>query len=170
MTGAIESAILLIVAVICAAILAMAVYPAIFTMAGTFSSASHAADQNIRTDFKIVLATSDATGVHAWMKNVGTTQIPLVRITNQSNVACGDETTKLPPIQPVTYGGSSGWTAALIDPNNNGYWMPGQTLEVDIPALSCVATAPEYTDEMYFQFILPNGYSQSVTFSGMTTS
>ena len=60
MTGAIESAILLIVAVICAAILAMAVYPAIFTMAGTFSSASHTADQNIRTDFKIVLATSDA--------------------------------------------------------------------------------------------------------------
>ncbi len=25
------------------------------------------------------------------MKNVGTTQISLVRITNQSNVACGDE-------------------------------------------------------------------------------
>ncbi len=63
MTGAIESAILLIVAVICAAILAMAVYPAIFTMAGTFSSASHTADQNIRTDFKIVLATSDTTPV-----------------------------------------------------------------------------------------------------------
>ena len=102
MTGAIESAILLIVAVICAAILAMAVYPAIFTMAGTFSSASHTADQNIRTDFKIVLATSDTTGIHAWMKNTGTTQIPLATITNQSNVACGDETTKLPPIQPIS--------------------------------------------------------------------
>ena len=170
MTGAIESAILLIVAVICAAILAMAVYPAIFTMAGTFSSASHTADQNIRTDFKIVLATSDTTGVHAWMKNIGTTQIPLARITNQSNVACGDETTRLPPIQPVTYGGSSGWTAALIDPNNNGYWMPGQTLEVDVPSSSCVSPSAPSTDEIYFQFILPNGYSQSVTFSGRTTS
>lgn len=167
MTGAIESAILLIVAVICAAILAMAVYPAIFTMAGTFSSASHTADQNIRTDFKIVLATSDTTtGVHAWMKNVGTTQISLVGITNQSNVACGDESPGGSPIQPIPYGGLSGWTAALIDPNNNGYWMPGQTLEVDVP--SCRPSAS--TDQMYFQFILPNGYSQSVTFSGMTTS
>ena len=100
------------------------------------------------------------------MKNTGTTQIPLARITNQSNVACGDETTRLSPIQPVTYGGLSGWTAALIDPNNNGYWMPGQTLEVDVP--SCRPSAS--TDEIYFQFILPNGYSQSVTFSGMTTS
>ena len=26
------------------------------------------------------------------------------------------------------------------------------------------------TDEIYFQFVLPNGYSQSVTFSGRTTS
>ena len=54
----IASAILLITAVICAAILVVAIYPAVFTMVGTFGSASHAADQNIRTDFKIVLATN----------------------------------------------------------------------------------------------------------------
>ena len=46
--------------------------------------------------------------------------------------------------------------------------MPGQTLEVDVP--SCRVRPSASTDEMYFQFILPNGYSQSVTFSGMTTS
>jgi flagellar protein FlaG len=166
MTGAIESAILLIVAVICAAILAMAVYPAIFTMAGTFSSASHTADQNIRTDFKIVLATSNQTGIHVWMKNVGTTQISMTAIANQADVACGDET---PPGSPIQTFSSSSWTASLADSSNSGYWGPGQMLEVDVP--SCISSSSSgYTDEMYFQFILPNGVSQSVTFSGRTTS
>ncbi len=50
------TAIFLITAVIAAGVLISAIFPVVYQMAGTFSSAGHASDQQIRTDFKVVLA------------------------------------------------------------------------------------------------------------------
>jgi len=100
----IASALLLITAVICAAILIIAIYPTIFTMAGTFASASHAADQNIRTDFTIVLATNTTNSVTVYMKNVGSVKIPVADI-QRSSVFCGDED-NIQQISPTQWTGS----------------------------------------------------------------
>jgi|GEM_PF-223150 hypothetical protein len=169
----IANALFLITAVICAGVLIMAIYPSIYMMAGTFSSSSHTADQNIRTDFKIVLATySSTTGnVTVYMKNVGTAQIPL----NGSYVICADSG-KLGGV-PLYYVLSSGqwttgeWTAILCPassnsqcsplPNNPNWpnWDPGETLMVT--ALSSSVTG---TDNIYFQFVLPTGIHRELTF------
>jgi flagellar protein FlaG len=173
----ISSALLIIAAVICAGVLIIAIYPAIFTMAGTFGSATHAADQNIRTDFTIVLATNttinpgsnpSTDAVTVYMKNVGTARIAQADIMNRADVFCGD----IDLIEPLGYTSSNPpstvgeWTAYIdndqITSTSTGYWNPGDTLEV-------YALIPT-PNEVYFQFVLPNGVSQSVTFSGRTTS
>jgi flagellar protein FlaG len=55
----ITTAMFLIAAVIAAAILLNAVFPVIYTMAGTFSQSSREADSRIRTDFKIINTYAD---------------------------------------------------------------------------------------------------------------
>jgi flagellar protein FlaG len=169
----ISNALFLIAAVICAAVLIVAIFPAIYTMTGTFGSASHAADQNIRTDFKIVTVTNNGQIVLAWMKNVGTAQISFADIT-RSDAFCGDvgnfarlTYTANNPNNPYTATinpPSNGyWSAILSDLNNNNYWDPGETLEV-IGQTS--ATQPiSGTTDVYFQFVLPNGISRSTQFA-----
>ena len=48
------SAMMLITAVVASAILITAVFPIVWNMVSTFSSASHETDARMRTDFKIV--------------------------------------------------------------------------------------------------------------------
>jgi flagellar protein FlaG len=177
----ISSALLIIAAVICAGVLIIAIYPAIFTMAGTFGSATHAADQNIRTDFTIVLATNTTVIpgagsdpgtdiVTVYMKNVGTARIAQADIINRADVFCGDIDLirplgyNSPPLPRPSTPSPEVWTAYIGNAalTSTGYWNPGDTLEVD-------AMIPT-PNEAYFQFVLPNGVSQSVTFSGRTTS
>jgi flagellar protein FlaG len=161
----ITTALFLITAVIAASVLIAAIFPVIFQMAGTFSSASHTADQNIRTDFKIISSNADTTSpppvVYIWMKNVGTAQIPLTDI-ERSDVFCGD----VGSFDRLTFNGlgttSPGdgkWTVQLTDLNNNNYWDPGETLEV-------VAQTSRITgnNNVYFQFVLPNGIWRSTQF------
>jgi hypothetical protein len=163
---AISNALFLIAAVICAAVLIVAIFPAIFTMAGTFGSASHAADLNIRTDFKIVLATNTGTTVSVWMKNIGSAQIPLADIEQRSDVFLGPEGSG---VQRFSYGGQSytlgQWTDDTSGLSGNGYWNPGETLGVNIALPSSMTNMDPSTTEMYFQFVLPNGVSRSVTFT-----
>ncbi|MEI7649431.1 MAG: hypothetical protein WCJ47_06980, partial [Methanomicrobiales archaeon] len=50
----ITTAIFLITAVVATAVLVNAIYPVIYTTAGTFQASTHEADTRLRTDFKIV--------------------------------------------------------------------------------------------------------------------
>jgi flagellar protein FlaG len=168
----ISNALFLIAAVICAAVLIVAIFPAIYTMTGTFGSASHAADQNIRTDFKIVTVTNNGQTVLVWMKNVGTAQIPLADI-SRSDVFWGevegnfDRLTYIPnPNNQYNSGNpppSGDWTATLNDINGNNYWDSGETLGV----IGTTSTNHQITGttDLYFQFVLPNGISRSTQFA-----
>jgi flagellar protein FlaG len=160
----ISNALFLIAAVICAAVLIVAIFPAIYTMTGTFGSASHAADQNIRTDFTIVFTGYNSVSgvVTVYMKNVGTAQISSANI-ESSDVVCGGS---------ADFGriSSSYWTPELCPAQSdctplvgNSYWNPGETLGITIqlPQQNLPSSA---NDNIYFQFILPNGVSRSLTF------
>ncbi|MGD0535549.1 MAG: flagellin [Methanoregula sp.] len=158
----IASAILLITAVICAAVLIVAIYPAVFTMVGTFGSASHTADQNIRTDFSIILATYNSdNSVTVYLKNIGSAKLPLASINSQADVFCGPAN----GFTRLTNPPHGEWT---LNPagSDTVYWIPGETLEVDITPHSCVY---DPTQPIYFEFVLPNSGSRSVTFSPVET-
>ncbi|MFA4859996.1 flagellin [Methanoregula sp.] len=158
----ITTALFLITAVIAAGVLINAIYPVVFNMAGTFSSATHESDQRLRTDFKIVLATNDKVeteGVilgHVWMKNVGSAKISMDEI-ERSDVFCG----AVGNFQRLDYGIT--WVATIKESASqvNNFWDPGETLEITFPA----SILPATPNMAYFQFVLPNGIWRSTEFT-----
>jgi flagellar protein FlaG len=165
------TAMFLITAVIAAGVLINAVFPVVYNMAGTFSSATHESDDRLRTDFKIItyLAHDDAVPyVEVWMKNIGSSRISVTDITSRADVFCG----KTGAFERLTYSVNGGddhsWTEVFNqnpdknDINGNNYWDPGETLLVKAYS-SKIST--DSTDSNYFQFILPNGVSRSTEFT-----
>ena len=160
------TAMFLITAVIAAGVLINAVFPVVYTMAGTFQSATHESDQRLRTDFKIVTTfgkSPPTSTVQVWMKNVGSQSIPLAEI-QKSDVFCG-EVGNFGRLAYVSTNPASGqWTEVIRDApplNNNGYWDPGETLEV----YAKPSTMPASGNMVYFQFVLPNGIWRSDEFT-----
>jgi flagellar protein FlaG len=149
----ITTAIFLITAVVATAVLVNAIYPVIYSTAGTFQTSTHDADTRLRTDFKIVANfASPTTGTaDIYMKNIGSQRISSTEIAN-ANVFCGNTVGKL-----LTYGVS--WTAVIV-PADDTYWDTGETLHI-------TATTPpiEGGKTVYFQFVLPNGIWRSQEFN-----
>jgi len=178
------SALLLVTGVVTAAILIVAVLPVIWSMVGTFSSASAATDKSMRTDFKIVTTYAKYTpgasppfpGVvtTVWMKNVGTNPIGYPEI-NLADVyfgksdSFGRATLKYPNYTVVDRPTNTAiqWNFSIRDPpgsTNNGIWEPGETLEVNafFPYATSLIGQP-----MYFQFTLPNSVSRSIVYTAV---
>jgi flagellar protein FlaG len=163
----ITTALFLITAVVAAGVLINAVYPVIYTMAGTFSSSTHESDVRIRTDFKIIATYGSESSQTAqiWMKNTGTERISLEAI-KTADVFCGGEGN----FDHLTYSESFGekkWQVDFdpvvkdYDLNGNGYWDPGETLKI----IAETSTLPASGGKVYFQFTLSNGIWRSVEFT-----
>jgi flagellar protein FlaG len=156
------TALFLITAVIAAGVLISAIFPVVYQMAGTFSSAGHASDQRLRTDFKIVLAVAnDSQYARVWMKNTGSEQIPFADI-ERSDVICGNtgnfNRMSLSPSSTLQNGQ---WLYILSDLNNNNYWDPGETVEINaLTDKLDISGSPNY-----FQFTLPDGIWRSDQFT-----
>jgi archaeal flagellar protein FlaG len=156
------TAMFLITAVIAAGVLINAVFPVVYTMAGTFQSATHESDQRLRKDFKIVTTFAKSSTVQVWMKNVGTQRIPLSDI-KKSDVFCGEEGNfgRLSYIVTNPAPASDQWTEVISDLNGNDYWDPGETLQV----YAQPSKMPSSGNGVYFQFVLPNGIWRSDEFT-----
>jgi flagellar protein FlaG len=157
------TAMFLITAVIAAGVLINAVFPVVYTMAGTFQSATHESDQRLRTDFKIVTTFGKAPIVQVWMKNVGSQRMSLEEI-KRSDVFCGEVGNfgrlEYKYILPGSLT-SGQWTETLSDLNSNNYWDPGETLQVTaVPPIM-----PSSGNMIYFQFVLPTGTWRSNEFT-----
>jgi flagellar protein FlaG len=167
------TAMFLITAVIAAGVLINAVFPVVYNMAGTFSSATHDSDQRLRTDFKIVAyhAKNGAPGdakMDIYLKNIGSSRIPSSDIT-RSDVMGGPET-NYNRLNYVAGGTSPGqWTTEFVtdtatrlyDLNGNGNWDSGETLHITAYPTETISPG----DTLYFQFVLPDGIWRSVTFN-----
>lgn len=158
------TAIFLITAVIAAGVLVSAIFPVIYQMSGTFSSASHTADQQLRTDIKIVLAVANGTTesnryARVWMKNTGSEQIAEADI-ERSDVICGSSGDfGRMDYNPSLSNGQ--WSYSFSDLNHNNFWDPGETLEIDVHTQTLqIDGSPNY-----FQFALPNGIWRSTQFT-----
>ena len=145
----ITTALFLITAVIAAGVLINAVYPVVYNMAGTFSSATHESDVRMRTDFKVIAATGSGTTASIWMKNIGTERI-LEGSIESGDVFFGEAG----DFDRIEYGT---WTYVLSDTNSNGVWDTGETLKISI------STSVTSGNEYYFQYSLPNGVWRSYT-------
>jgi flagellar protein FlaG len=166
----------LITAVIAAGVLINAVFPVVYNMAGTFSSATHDSDQRLRTDFKIVTTwagtdpdRTDYNSAKVWMKNVGSSRISISDIEARSDVFCG----KVGAFERFSNNGNNvgdkNWVIELYDNTDNRFWDPGETIKVS--AYSLKSTDPVLIpptnsyDTVYFQFIVPDGIWRSTEFT-----
>jgi len=155
-------------------VLVNAIYPVIYTTAGTFQSSTHDADTRLRTDFKIVAnfanPTLNAGIADIYMKNVGSQRISFEEITNKSDVFCGSTVGNLltydyinpPNLDPPKPGY---WKADILptDNLNPTFWDNGETLHVKVNTLGTVGViAPG--DTVYFQLALPSGIYRSNDF------
>ncbi|MDD1728188.1 MAG: flagellin [Methanospirillum sp.] len=169
------TAMFLITAVIAAGVLINAVFPVVYQMAGTFSSSTHASDERLRTDFKIItyFANGNTDTAEIWLKNIGSSRILLNDI-KKSDVLWGtegdygrlmySEGTSPANGQWVTeFGDSADEISKEYDLNANEYWDSGETLHIKI--MSPSAKPFISGDNMYFQFVLPGGTWRSVTFT-----
>ena len=156
------TALFLITAVIAAGVLISAIFPVVYQMAGTFTSAGHASDQRLRTDFKIVLAVANNSHyARVWMKNTGSEQIPVSEI-RRSDVICGNSgdfnRMSLSTSDTLTDGQ---WLYILSDLNVNNYWDPGETVEIN----ALTNKLDTLGSPNYFQFTLPDGIWRSDQFT-----
>ena len=165
----ITTAIFLITAVVATAVLVNAIYPVIYSTAGTFQSSTHDADTRLRTDFKIVATFASGTTGYAdiYMKNIGSQQISLEEIKN-AEVFCGSTVGNRLTYQPIYSDPPEvhKWTVEILptDNTNPTYWDNGETLHVKV---NTVGTNGEIVSRgtVYFQFVLPNGIWRSNEFT-----
>ena len=162
------SAMFLITAVLAAGVLINAVFPVVYNMAGTFSSASHESDQRLRTDYRIIttFAAEGTPGTATvWMKNIGSARIALADI-ERSDVFCGaiDDFDRLAWTNNAVPGAeewTADFTAVTYDTNSNGFWDQGETVKI----IASTAKIPASGNIVYFQFALPNGIWRSAEFT-----
>lgn len=157
------TALFLITAVIAAGVLINAIFPVVYQMSGTFSSSTHNADLRIRTDFAITTYWASSTHsppmVKVWMKNVGTNKISNSEL-RKSDVYTGIATDfdRLTWTDGAT--STSEWDFT-VNGDANADWGIGDTLEI----FAYPTNPASAGGDVYFQFVLPNGVSRSITFT-----
>jgi flagellar protein FlaG len=157
------TAMFLITAVIAAGVLINAVFPVVYQMAGTFSSATHSSDVRLRTDFVIVATFAKDSDAQVYMKNVGSQPISLAEIA-KSDVFFGPVGSfkRMETAGSGTSPSNGRWQYKLDDLNGNSNWDTGETLEI-YAKNNDVSTGSGSL--VYFQFVLPNAIYRSGQFT-----
>lgn len=157
------TALFLITAVIAAGVLINAIFPVVYQMSGTFSSSTHNADLRIRTDIAITTywASSSTTpaSIKVWIKNVGTNKISNAEL-KKSDVYSGVVTNFDRLLWTDGASAESQWDFN-VNGDANADWGIGDTLEI----IAYPTHPASAGGDVYFQFVLPNGVSRSITFT-----
>jgi flagellar protein FlaG len=148
----IVSALFLISAVVAAGILINAIFPAIYRTSETFGTATHEADVQMRTDFKIVNLYAKNPDVRIWLKNTGSARIAKGDL-DASDLFIGAEG----DFERVSLSGN--FTVEGQVPAND-FWNPGETLTVSLQS----GKIPPRGEEVYCALVLPNGVQRSGNF------
>jgi len=159
------TAIFLITAIVAAAILVNAFFPVIYSATSTFTESSQSTDERLRTDIKIVNAYTESDGdSKIWIKNIGSMRVADTDISS-SDVYFGvpgnfDYLIYTTDSTPAS--GEWNYTIREDAGTPNEYWDSGETLEIALTGDAASLTTGEYA---YFQFVLPNGVSDSTQYT-----
>jgi flagellar protein FlaG len=156
----IVTAIFLITAVVAAGILTSQIFPAIYTMSGSVSSSTKAADQTLRTNIAIVNSFSLNTTNEAqvWLKNTGSTRMNLPDL-NQTLIFVGNPGNM--GTVPLNDLSADGWNYEIVG-DANGFWDPMETLHITTKSVRIPAA---YGSTVYFQMVLPDGTKRTEEFT-----
>jgi flagellar protein FlaG len=159
---AFTTAMFLMAAIIAAGILINAVFPVIYTLAGTIASSSHTVDERLTTDVKIVTtyASGGNKSAEIWLKNVGTSRLSMTEIQKVDIFLGGRGDFNRLSLVSGSIPGYEEWTCEIME-DTNDLWDPGETLHIS----ANTEKIPGRGEIVYFQFVLPTGLSRSTTFT-----
>jgi flagellar protein FlaG len=126
-----SSALLMIATIIAAVALINAVFPSIYSMAGSISTTTGTVNDRMKSDIKFIYETTDqGHNLTVWLKNTGKTQL-VPSSFNNTDIFFG-ETSSAMTRAVLNASTAPSWTFAIENDDSNGRWDPGETLRIDI--------------------------------------
>ncbi|HTY89693.1 MAG TPA: hypothetical protein VMC84_00800 [Methanocella sp.] len=127
----ISSALLMIATIIAAVALISAVFPSVYSMAGSITSTTSTVNDRMKSDIKFIYETTDQEyTLTAWLKNTGKTQL-LPSSFNNTDIFYG-ETNSAMARAVLNATSAPSWTFEIENDNGNGRWDPGETMKIQI--------------------------------------
>lgn len=153
----ITTAILLIASVIAVVAFVNAVIPSVYELSNSYNSIAGTMEDQFKTDMDIIFVYPGENNVSVWIKNVGTSSIPLSKL-NYSDVFVLSSTNYWNP--GFESNSTPSWNYTFVNGDLNGdAWNHGETLRAEIN----FDTLP--SDSYQITFFLYNGVSASDKFS-----
>ncbi|AKB33310.1 hypothetical protein MSSIH_2620 [Methanosarcina siciliae HI350] len=151
----ITSAILVIVSVIAAVAFVNAVLPSVYGLSESYSSVARSMEDQFKTDIDIIFIYPDGNDVYVWIKNVGSSDIPLSKLQYCDVFIVSSSGYWNPGLEAAS---APSWDYTLEN-GDGDTWNRGETIKVTI-ALDALPS-----DIYKLTFFLYNGVSTSDTFS-----
>ncbi len=151
----ITTAILVMASVIAAVAFVNAILPSVYSLSGSYSSVAQSMEDQFRSDIDIIFIYPDENNIYVWVKNVGSSNIPLSQLEfcdifiMSSSDYCNPE---------FESGSNPSWSYTLVN-GEGDTWDRGETIKATI-------TLDSLPSDLYkITFFLYNGVSTSDTFS-----
>lgn len=158
----IVTAILLIASVIAVVAFVNAVIPSVYDLSYSYSSLADNMGDQFKTDIDIVFIYSNTTenSVSVWIKNVGSTDIPLSKLRYSDVFILSSSDYWNPGFDSIT--SPPWWNYAVVNGNGGDTWNRGETIKASIYFDN--VTLPSNTTTQ-ITFFLYNGVSATDKFS-----
>jgi flagellar protein FlaG len=151
----ITSAILVIVSVIAAVAFVNAVLPSVYGLSESYSSVARSMEDQFKTDIDIIFIYPDGDNVYVWIKNVGSSNIPLSQLQSCDIFIMSSSGYWNPGFKSAS---NASWDYTLEN-GDGDTWDRGETIKASI-------TLDTLPNDIYkITFFLYNGVSTSDTFS-----
>jgi flagellar protein FlaG len=152
----IVSAILIIASVIAVVAFVDAVIPSVYDLSNSYNSLANNMEDHFKTAIEIVFTYPEGNNVTVWIKNIGSTNIPLSEL-NHCDFYVLSSSNYWNPV----FGSNStpSWNYTLVN-GNGSTWNPGQTIQASIYFDTLSRNSIYQT-----KFFLYNGVSASDIFS-----
>ncbi len=151
----ITTAILLIASVIAVVAFVNAVIPSVYDLSGSYNSIARNMGDQFKTDIDIIFIYPEATTVTIWIKNVGSSDIPLSQLGYSDVFVLSSSGYSNPGFQA---GSNPSWDYTLVN-GGGDTWNRGETIKAVINFDSLPSATYQIT------FFLYNGVSATDKFS-----
>ncbi|HII79676.1 MAG TPA: hypothetical protein HA261_04580 [Methanosarcina sp.] len=151
----IASAILVIVSVIAAVAFVNAILPSVYGLSDSYNSIAYNMEDQFKTDIDIIFIYPDGNNVSVWIKNVGSSNIPLSQLQFSDIFIMSSSGYWNPGFESAS---TPSWKYTLEN-GGGDTWNRGETIKATI-------TLDSLPSDIYkITFFLYNGVSASDTFS-----
>lgn len=151
----ISSAILVIVSVIAAVAFVNAILPSVYSLSGSYNSVAQNMEDQFKSDIDIIFIYPDGNNIYVWVKNVGSSNIPLSKLDYCDIFVMSSSDYYNPGFESAS---NPSWNYTLVN-GDGDTWNRGETIKATI-------TLDSLPSDLYkVTFFLYNGVSASDTFS-----